>query len=114
MRRMLVGGEVAVSMALVLMTGLLTLSLMRMMRLDRGFDSTRTIAAQIALPRGSYGKTEQRQSLYERVTASLRQLPGVERVGFINLLPLERNCETGRRKESAAECIRDRLQKGLV
>ncbi len=88
-RRVLVAGEVAVSVALVLMTGLLTLSLMRMMRLDRGFDSTRTMTAKLALPRGSYGKTEQRQSLYERVTASLRQLPGVEQAGFINLLPLE-------------------------
>jgi len=87
-RRVLVAGEVAVSVALVLMTGLLTLSLMRMMRLDRGFDSTRTMTAEIVLPRGSYQKTEQRQSLYERVTGSLRQLPGVERAGFINLLPL--------------------------
>lgn len=88
-RRVLVAGEVAVSVALVLMTGLLTLSLIRMMRLDRGFDSTRTMTAKLALPRGSYGKTEQRQSLYERVIASLRQLPGVEQAGFINLLPLE-------------------------
>jgi predicted permease len=88
LRRVLVAGEVAVSVALVLMTGLLTLSLMRMMRLDRGFDSTRTMTAEIALPRGSYEKTEQRQVLYERVTASLRQLPGVEQAGFINLLPL--------------------------
>ena len=71
------------------MTGLLTLSLMRMMRLDRGFDSMRTMTAKLALPRDSYGRTEQRQSLYERVTASLRQLPGVEQAGFINLLPLE-------------------------
>lgn len=88
MRRVLVAGEVAVSVALVLMTGLLTLSLIRMMRLDRGFDSTRTMTAEIALPRGSYEKTEQRQALYERVTGSLRQLPGVEQAGFINLLPL--------------------------
>jgi predicted permease len=84
-RRILVAGEVAVSVALVLMTGLLTLSLMR---LDRGYDSTRTMTAEIALPRGTYEKTEQRQALYERVTASLRQLPGVEKAGFINLLPL--------------------------
>ena len=88
-RRILVAAEVAVSVALVLMTGLLTLSLMRMMRLDRGFDSTRTMTAKLALPRGSYEKTEQRQALYERVTASLRHLPGMEQAGFINLLPLE-------------------------
>jgi predicted permease len=87
-RRVLVAVEVAVSVALVLMTGLLTLSLMRMMRLDRGFDSTRTMTAKLALPRGSYEKTEEREGLYERVTDSLRRLPGVERVGFINLLPL--------------------------
>jgi predicted permease len=89
LRSVLVSSEVAVSVALVLMTGLVTLSLMRMMRLDRGFETEHTITAEIALPRGSYEKTEQRQSLYERVTASLRQLPGVERAGFINLAPLD-------------------------
>lgn len=89
LRGVLVASEVAVSVALVLMTGLLTLSLMRLMRLDRGFETERTITAEIALPRGSYEKKEQRQSLYERVTASLRQLPGVEQAGFINLAPLD-------------------------
>jgi predicted permease len=89
LRSVLVASEVAVSVTLVLMTGLLTLSLMRMMRLDRGFETEHTITAKIALPRGSYEKTEQRQSLYERVAASLRQLPGVEQAGFINLAPLD-------------------------
>lgn len=90
-RRMLVAGEVAVSVALVLMTGLLTLSLMHMMHLDRGFETEHTMTAEIALPRGSYQQTAQRQALYERVTENLRQLPGVEQAGFINLLPLTKD-----------------------
>ena len=40
-RRMLVAVEVAVSVALVLMTGLLTTSLLRLLHVDRGFEAAR-------------------------------------------------------------------------
>ena len=50
-RRVLVGVEVAVSVALVLMTGLLTASLIKLMAVDRGFTTERTITAMIDLPR---------------------------------------------------------------
>jgi predicted permease len=87
-RRVLVAGEVAVSVALVLMTGLLTLSLIRMMRIDRGFETLNTMTAQIALPRGSYNKDVARQEFIDHALEKLRQLPGVERVGFVSTLPM--------------------------
>jgi predicted permease len=87
-RRVLVAGEVAVSVALVLMTGLLTLSLIRMMRVNRGFETERTMTAQVALPRGSYSKDAARQELVERVLGRLRQLPGVDHAAFVSVLPL--------------------------
>jgi predicted permease len=90
-RRVLVAAEVAVSVTLLLMTGLLTLSLMRMMKVDRGFEAQRTMTAEIALPRGQYAKTEQRQALFERVVERLRQLPGVEHAGFVSMLPLAKD-----------------------
>ena len=49
-RRTLVGIEVAVSVALVLMTGLLTASLVRLMSVDRGFTTERTITATSSCP----------------------------------------------------------------
>lgn len=87
-RRVLVAGEVAVSVTLVLMTGLLTLSLMRMMRVDRGFETLHSMTAQVALPRGSYKDDAARQQFIDRTLEHLRQLPGVERAGFISILPM--------------------------
>lgn len=87
-RRVLVAVEVAVSVVLVLMTGLLTLSLMRIMSVDHGFGAERAITAKIALPRGRYGKTEQRQAFFEGAVDRLRRLPGVEHAGFVSMLPL--------------------------
>jgi predicted permease len=91
MRRALVAGEVAVSVALVLMTGLLTLSLVRMMRVDRGFEAEHMMTAEIALPRANYKKDETRQEFVEHVVQRLRQLPGVDRAAFISMLPMTGN-----------------------
>ena len=57
MRRMLVAVEVAVSVALVLMTGLLTTSLLRLLKVDRGFVAARVATAMVDLPSKSYSDT---------------------------------------------------------
>lgn len=88
LRRVLVGAEVAVSVALVLMTGLLTASLMRLMKVDRGFDAERVVTARIDLPAKAYDKRETRTAFYERVLAAVGRLPGVESAGVVSELPL--------------------------
>jgi predicted permease len=87
-RRVLVAVEVAVSVALVLMTGLLTVSLFRLMHIDRGFEADRTITAEIDLPRKSYSDLETRTPFYKELLERLRQLPGVEIAGVVSHLPL--------------------------
>ncbi len=87
-RRVLVAVEVAVSVALVLMTGLLTASLVRLMHIDRGFEADRTITAEIDLPHRSYSDQQSRTPFYTQVLDRLRQLPGVERAGVVSELPL--------------------------
>ncbi len=88
LRRGLVGVEVAVSVTLVLMTGLLTASLMRLMRVDRGFDAERVVTAQIDLPVKSYDKDSAREAFYQRTLDAVRRLPGVESAGAVSMLPL--------------------------
>jgi len=88
MRRVLVAVEVAVSVALVLMTGLLTTSLVRLMRTDRGFQADRIMTANIDLPRKSYADLQPRTAFYKQVLERLNQLPGVEHAGLASLLPL--------------------------
>jgi len=87
-RRVLVGVEVAVSVALLLMTGLVTASVMHLMRVDRGFTVARTLTASIELPQQSYSDTQHRVAFYKTMLASLNQLPGVRAAAITNVLPM--------------------------
>jgi predicted permease len=89
MRRVLVGVEVAVSMTLVLMTGLLTTSLFRLMHVERGFQPEQTVTATIELPRNSYPGKQARTAFYREALHRLAQLPGVENAASTSVLPLD-------------------------
>ena len=88
MRRMLVAVEVAVSVALVLMTGLLTTSLLRLLHVDRGFQAARIATAMVDLPRKSYEDLGPKVAFYKQVLERLSQLPGVEHAAVVSELPL--------------------------
>jgi predicted permease len=90
-RRLLVAVEVAVSVALVLMTGLLTTSLLRLLRVDRGFVAARVATAMVDLPNKTYADTGSRAAFYRQVVARLSELPGVERAAAVSELPLSRD-----------------------
>jgi len=88
LRRGLVAVEVAVSVGLVLVTGLLTASMIRLMHVDRGFDSDRIMTASVDLPTKSYADLQARAHFYQAALERLRGLPGVESAGMISVLPL--------------------------
>jgi predicted permease len=90
-RRLLVAVEVAVSVALVLMTGLLTTSLLRLLRVDRGFVAARVATAMVDLPNKTYSDTGARAAFYRQVVARLSELPGVEHAAAVSELPLSRD-----------------------
>lgn len=87
-RRVLVSVEVAVSVALVLLTGLLTASLVKLMNVDRGFTVEHTLTAEIQMPAAMYSTTAQRVDFLRNVLAKLSALPGVEKAALTNALPL--------------------------
>lgn len=88
MRRVLVGVEVAVSVALVLMTGLLTASMMKLLRVDRGFVPEKTITAGIEVPVETYPDRQRRAEFYKEALAKLNALPGVEQAAVTSIVPL--------------------------
>jgi predicted permease len=87
-RRILVAVEAAVSVALVMMTGLLTASLVKLMAVDRGFTIERTITATVDLPSESYHDDQKRAAFYREVLERMNRLPGVEHAAFTSVLPL--------------------------
>ena len=88
LRRILVGIEVAVSVALVLLTGLLTASMIRLMRIDRGFEAEHTITAIVNLPTKQYPDYKSRTPFYKELLERLHRLPGTEHAGLVSHLPL--------------------------
>jgi predicted permease len=87
-RGTLVAVEVAVSVALVLTTGLLTTSLIKLLRVDRGFDADCIVTAALDLPARAYSTLQSRSDFYREVLDRLRRLPGVEAAGLTSQLPL--------------------------
>jgi macrolide transport system ATP-binding/permease protein len=88
LRKILVAAEVAISVALVLMTGLLTASLYRLMHVQRGFQASRVLTATVDLPNKQYSSGKASADFYRRLLAKLRQLPGVESAAITAQLPL--------------------------
>lgn len=89
LRKALVAAEVAVSVTLVLMTGLLTASLYRLMHVGRGFQADRVLTAKIELPRKEYSNPKDSAAFDSKLLAKLRQLPGVESAAITSVLPLD-------------------------
>ena len=87
-RRALVAVEAAVSVTLLLSTGLLTASLMNLMRVDRGFEAERVVTAAVNIPSNGYAEVHRRFAFFALLLERLRRLPGVEAAGLTSVLPL--------------------------
>ncbi len=88
LRSALVAVEAAVSVALVLVTGLLTASLVKLMQLDRGFDTDGVVTASVDLPNRGFSDWQSRVPFYREALDRLRRLPGVEEAGLMSQIPL--------------------------
>src|SRR5262249_43168404 len=70
--------QVALSLALLVVTALLGASFMRLMNVDRGFAAERVLVVPISLPAQRYAAEATRLTAYDRVIAALQTLPGVQ------------------------------------
>jgi len=87
-RSILVGVQTAASVALVLMASLLAVSVMRLLSVDRGYDSDHALAAMINLPANAYPKRPDRIVFYRRALDAISVLPGIQAAGVVSVLPL--------------------------
>ena len=86
----LVAGEVAASVTLLVLAVLLVSSFDRLLRIDPGFSTDRTLSFRLTLPPATYRGPAARLGVYERVRARLAGLPGVTAVGLASSLPFSR------------------------
>jgi predicted permease len=87
-RTVLVTIEVAVSVALLMSSGLLIRAMWRVQGVDPGFATDAVLTVQTALPSPLYDDPVRRADFYRRVTAAVGALPGVESAAYTSGLPL--------------------------
>jgi len=88
LRDVLIVGEVALSMLLLVGAGLLARSFARLQDVRPGFDASRALSFQVAVPFSRYGSPQLRTQFRQQLEQRLAALPGVTRVGAVSKLPL--------------------------
>ena len=84
----LVVGEVALSIVLLAGALLMVQSFVRLQRQHFGFDADRVLSARLSLPRYRYADQDKMRRFTRSLIERLQTIPGVERVGVTNYLPL--------------------------
>ena len=87
-RSALVVFQVAVSLILLVGSGLLIRSFMRLRGVDPGFRVENLLTATVSLPSDDYQQPDQRIQFFRSLRESIEALPGVETVGLVNRLPI--------------------------
>jgi putative ABC transport system permease protein len=81
-------GEIAAAIVLLIGAGLLMKTVLRLERVDPGFQVENVVTMKVALPREAY-KPEVAAHFYTELRSRVTQLPGVQAAGLISMLPME-------------------------
>jgi putative ABC transport system permease protein len=84
---LLVVGEVALAVVLLIGAGLLINSFIRLQQVSPGFDEKNLLTARIDVP-NPYGQPEKKAQFFDQLQQRVAALPGVEAVGLVTELPL--------------------------
>jgi predicted permease len=92
-RQLLVGGEVACTVVLLIVTGLLVRSLSQLLLQQRDFDAGHITLTGVSLATPQYGNSPEeagavRARFIDHALTDLRQLPGVESVAMTSEMPI--------------------------
>jgi predicted permease len=87
-RQVLVTIEVAVSVGLLVCSGLLIRSVWRVQSVDPGFSSDGVLTLRSELPLPKYGESARRTEFYRAILADVRALPGVTAAAYTSGLPM--------------------------
>lgn len=88
LRAALVIVEVAASVVLLILSGLLIRAVWRIQAVDPGFAAENVLTLRTTLPLPKYEATARRVRFYDRVLEDVRTLPGVRSAAYITGLPM--------------------------
>jgi putative ABC transport system permease protein len=84
----LVVAEVALSLVVLIASGLLLNSFWRLMRAPLGFDPASVLTTEISLVSPRYDDEQRRESFFHELQDRIQSSPGVKSAGFVSELPL--------------------------
>jgi putative ABC transport system permease protein len=79
--------QVALSLMLLIGSGLMIKSLIRLQSVDPGFNPNNVLTVSISLPRAKYGEDPKKIEFFQQLLAHVRQLPGVHGAGAASAPP---------------------------
>jgi putative ABC transport system permease protein len=88
LRSFLIVAEVALSLVLLIGTGLMMRSFLALQEVRPGFEPENVMTFALTLPRAEYADARERSAFFQEVREALIGLPGVEQVGITSKLPL--------------------------
>ncbi|HET9364794.1 MAG TPA: ABC transporter permease, partial [Candidatus Angelobacter sp.] len=87
-KSVLVVCQVAFSLVMLIVAGLLVRSFGRLLRVDPGFDSQNVLTMSVSLPTVKYSKTDQQVMFFDELLRKLSAVPGVQSASVSAALPL--------------------------
>lgn len=87
--RVIVVGQVAITLTLLAGAGLLGRSMLRVLSIDPGFQIGHIVTLELKLPEIGADSQAQRVQFFEQLISRLHAIPGVEEAGGTNALPLQ-------------------------
>ena len=87
-RNTLLGAQIALSVALLAVTGLFAASFVRLLSVDPGFSAQDVVTLEISPLQTRYPDVATRAALYDRIAEGARQLPDVRALAWTSALPL--------------------------
>jgi putative ABC transport system permease protein len=94
LRAAFVVAQIALSVILLIGGGLLARSLMKLQRVDLGFDPSNLLTMEFRLPATKYTEPQQISDFFTRAIAEIRAVPGVTNAALARAVPLSGNSDS--------------------
>ena len=91
LRNTLVVAEIAMTLILLVCAGLLLKTVMRLQKVNTGFNPQHILTMDMGLPSAKYPKREDWRTFYKQAVDRIETLPGVKAAGITSVLPLSNN-----------------------
>jgi predicted permease len=91
-RQLLMAGQVALALVLLIASGLMVRSFQRLRAIDPGFEPSSAFTFSIGLPQATYPNRQVAADVHRRILERLSQIPGVDGVSTTTCLPLSGVC----------------------